>query len=143
MVESLTLGSVTFRQDNMAVAWNLWVLWGSGDSRGQNKVIPGVPGTRALPFRPTSTSYTIPIAVSGEVTPAGVATALDVTDQAARNIAYLVSTLVTGGLVGALVTIGTATRSGSVQVKAITPSDGGPGWVRADMTIEIPAGRLA
>lgn len=136
------LGSVTMQADRFVFATSLWVLFGSGDMRGSDKVIPGVPGTRPLPRRPTSSQYTIPITVVGELTSTNTASTLDPTDQAARNLTYLVGTLVTGGMVGCQVTIGSGSRSGSVFVEAISPTGGGPGWVQADMTLAIPAGRL-
>lgn len=142
MIERLTLGSFTFKADAMAVALSLWVLFGSGDMRGQDKIIPHVAGTRALPRRATSTQYTIPIVVTGDKDHAGTASVLDPTEQTAKNLAWLVSTLCTGSLVGAQVTIGSTSKSGSVFVEAITPTDGANDWATADMTLAIPAGRL-
>lgn len=143
MVERLTLGSFTFKPDAMAVAVSLWVFFGSGDMRGQDKVIPGVPGTRALPRRRTSTQYTVPIVVTGDKTSTGAPSSLAPTEQVAVNLAWLVGLLCTGSLVAIQVTIGSTSVSGWAFVESIRPTDGADDWAVADLTVTVPEGRLS
>lgn len=153
MAETLRLDTGTVartlvgdRDDGFALIGSLWILVGSGDVRGADRVIPGLSGVRAFKRRSTVTEISLPLAVYGARDHAGDP-ADGTTAQAAANVGWLIDAFVhpdtTDGTVTATVTVGGMSLSGAVHVTGIACAAGGPGWVTGTLNLSIPAGRLS
>lgn len=132
-------------------AWsveNLWTLWTGPDLRGQDVVLPLVPGVRPYRRRATTSKRTLELVLSGVQDPEG-GTYLDVTVGLEANLALLESLVVAqpatvAGTVAAVLTMPSgAVRSGPVQV--LGPVKVGTltrtGWL-CSLDLAIPAGYL-
>lgn len=125
--------------------FELWRLVAGPAVRGSDRVLPGAQGVRPFRRLATVTEYGLPIIVSGDVAPQGVASQVGEVEQTALNVDWLIGRfmgLPNPGTVAATLTLGDSSWSGDVHVTGVEPSGGGLGWWRGTLALSIPAGRL-
>lgn len=133
-------------------AWehiNLYGLYSSGAVRGDNRVMPGAVGVRALRRRPTQTNRTLDLVIFGDRQPDGTPNA-DAIAGLFANIAALnalADPLATANSTRAatIVRPGAGSLSAAVQILGFTISDEhiGPWVAAASMDITVIEGAFA
>jgi hypothetical protein len=127
---------------------NEWVLWQSGDQRGNDVVLAGVDGALARRRFLAPTRHTLELVISGSVRVTGTATTRPANLEA--NIAYLRDTVCQPTLSGdgtrelSLAMPSGGTMSGDVHVAGFRLGrviENGA-WALATLDISIPAGEL-
>lgn len=136
----LTVGGISMHTPGW-IAVDVTPLWDGPDVRGDDLLIPGLPGLLPMPRRFTGTSYTIPLLIDGAVTSSGTPHA-NIRNGIALNLGVLQT------LVGGMPKSVSLTRPGGgiygtgsahVQVKQGEKSRG---IARAVMTLDFPGGGL-
>ena len=125
-------------------------LWQPGAQRGDDRIIPGVSGVKALPRRVTATIVSLDLLVAGLADRNGVAASGTYVAQLYTNLDYLRANVVDppGGADGtrsAVLTLPSgSTITESVHVLGLKTGDMALDgrWVKAVLELSIPSGRF-
>jgi hypothetical protein len=143
--------------DDVPLSTPAWVitdhaaLWGAGDMRGEDIIIPGAAGVLPRQRRPTVTKVDLELWIVGHVDWNNVAQANERAGLA-RNVNHLMTNVAAqpgtpAGTRSAVLHMPPgstpATLSGPVHVEQFRLAGRGPGAALAQLTLSIPAGALA
>lgn len=137
-------------------AWDitdLTPLWANFEIRGDDRVLPGVPGVIAYRRRMTVTAYSLNMFISGDVDRTGAPYG-DAWEGLEANVEYLRSHVAQptnvgdGTRAGVLTMPSGATRTADVHVLGITTGEVSAAGskhalLRATLELSVPAGRFA
>lgn len=132
-------------------AWehlDIQALYAGPVTRGENRVMPGAAGQRALPWRRDLTMRTLTLAIFGDVTWEGVAND-DAVDGLWANIAHLTTNIVDTPPTPDCTRTAVIKRAGHTDLTATIQVRGfeileayGPSSVSASLDIALMAGRF-
>ena len=133
-------------------AWehlDIHLLYGAPTVRGDNRVMPGARGQRALPWRPDLTMRTLQLAIFGDVSWDGTANP-DAVSGLWANIAHLQTFVVDNPLNADSTRTATIKRMGQTDLTAVIQVRGfeiteeyGPSAVAASMDIALMSGAFS
>jgi hypothetical protein len=134
-------------------AWehlNIQALYSGATTRGDNRVLPGAAGRRALPWRPDETMRTLTLAIFGTQSWDGTDNA-DPVEGLWANIAHLQNFIVDNPLnsgstrTATLIRPGAADLTAAIQVRGFEIDDEsyGPSAVSASIEIALVQGAFA